>query len=112
MHFRSNISQLGWELFWYYILVSISLPEAILYFWYYKMNFNFASRGNPGPYGAGVVIRNYEGHIIKAVFKQLPPDSNNVSEFEALLLGLVHALSLNASNLLIDGDSMVVYNIF
>ena len=46
------------------------------------------SRGNPGPAGAGAVILGSQGNEIKAVSKFLGSQTNNWSEYEAVILGL------------------------
>ncbi|GLJ36653.1 hypothetical protein SUGI_0737390 [Cryptomeria japonica] len=76
-----------------------------------KLNYDGASRGNPGIFGAGVVIRNSDGNIIRAAYKKLPPDSNNVVEIEALLHGLTLATFMNIPSIIVEGDSKVVFNI-
>lgn len=47
-----------------------------------------AARGNPGPAGCGVVITDEEGVVIEKHKKFLGETTNNVAEYNALLLGL------------------------
>lgn len=46
------------------------------------------ARGNPGPAGAGAVIQNAEGEVLKEVSKFLGKRTNNWAEYEAVILGL------------------------
>ena len=47
-----------------------------------------AARGNPGEAGCGAVIIDESGVVIKEVSRYLGRTTNNVAEYEALLLGL------------------------
>ncbi len=49
------------------------------------------ARGNPGPAGAGAYITDGAGHVVKECSKFLGHATNNVAEYEAVLLGL-HSL--------------------
>jgi len=46
------------------------------------------ARGNPGPAGAGAVIQNGEGKVLKEVSKFLGKRTNNWAEYEAVIVGL------------------------
>lgn len=46
------------------------------------------SRGNPGPAGAGAVVLDSRGNILKEVRAFLGEMTNNEAEYKALLLGL------------------------
>lgn len=46
------------------------------------------SRGNPGPSGAGAVIRNEHGELIATVSEFLGTRTNNYAEYEAVILAL------------------------
>jgi ribonuclease HI len=67
-----------------------------------------ASRGNPGLSGAGVVILNSNQKIIKKGKKFLGSITNNQAEYQALILGLKLALSLDIKNLKVNLDSELV----
>jgi len=72
-----------------------------------KLNFDGASRGNPGLAGIGGVIRNHEGEILHIYSKALREGTNNEMEFAAMEKGL-HILRLNQTgNAVIEGDSEV-----
>lgn len=64
-----------------------------------------ASRGNPGPAGAGIWITDPKGNLLgkKAVF--LGENTNNAAEYLALLIGLEEALALSPTNLKVHLDS-------
>jgi ribonuclease HI len=47
-----------------------------------------AARGNPGPAGAGVVIEESGGEVLRELERYLGSRTNNQAEYEALLLGL------------------------
>jgi hypothetical protein len=57
-----------------------------------KANFDGASRGNPGPAGYGVVLRNSEGQILDMEAGFLGETTNNVAELTGLLRGLQMAI--------------------
>jgi hypothetical protein len=46
---------------------------------FYKLNFDGASKGNPGPAGFGGVFRNSSGTILRIFFGTLGLDSNNAT---------------------------------
>lgn len=48
------------------------------------MNFDGASRGNPGKTGIGGVIRNKAGEIVHIYCRALGESTNNEAEFAAL----------------------------
>ncbi|MCK5123286.1 MAG: ribonuclease HI family protein [Candidatus Pacebacteria bacterium] len=49
------------------------------------------SRGNPGPAAGGVVIKNDQGEVVLKTSKYLGETTNNVAEYEALVLALQKA---------------------
>ena len=67
-----------------------------------------ASRGNPGEAGAGIVLLDKEDNEIAARSSYLGQCTNNVAEYEALLLGLKTARELNCSRLSIFMDSQLI----
>jgi len=46
------------------------------------------ARGNPGPAGAGVIIRDELGNTVASVSKFLGERTNNFAEYEAVILGI------------------------
>jgi ribonuclease HI len=76
----------------------------------YKGYFDGASKGNPGPAGAGIVIVNPEGRVILEYSKELGIRTNNEAEYLALIELLQKALELGIRELEIMGDSQLVIN--
>lgn len=64
-----------------------------------------ASRGNPGPSSAGVVIQDLTGKEICTVSTRLGHSTNNVAEYAALILGMQKALLLGIKEIEIRTDS-------
>lgn len=64
-----------------------------------------ASRGNPGPAGAGYVLYDPDKVKRAAEGRFLGETTNNVAEYQALLLGLNKALELEVRDLKIFSDS-------
>ena len=71
----------------------------------FKMNFDGAAKGNPGPAGFGVIFRNHEGTTAHIYFGSLGCDSNNAAELEGLWQGICIAESENFFPLEVEGDS-------
>jgi ribonuclease HI/probable phosphoglycerate mutase len=67
-----------------------------------------ASRGNPGPAGAGSVLIDAEGRERAARSLCLGCCTNNVAEYRALLLGLQSALELGCKRVDIRLDSELI----
>jgi ribonuclease HI len=64
-----------------------------------------AARGNPGPAGAGAILKSASGRVLAECSKRLGHATNNVAEYEAVLLGLQRALELGIRKLEIRADS-------
>ena len=75
----------------------------------WTINVDGASRGNPGEAGAGAVIVDPEGHTVKKLKKYLGKATNNVAEYNAILIALESArdLGLNSIRILADSELMV-----
>jgi ribonuclease HI len=67
-----------------------------------------AARGNPGPAGAGAVLLDDAGNVIAELGRFLGDQTNNVAEYEGLLLGLRRALALGAHEIEVLADSQLV----
>ncbi len=63
-----------------------------------------ASRGNPGPAGAGVVASRDDKHV-ESTCQYLGHATNNQAEYSALILALERALDLGATQVEIRSDS-------
>jgi len=64
-----------------------------------------AARGNPGPAGAGAVLWDEQGRVLERLGKYLGRQTNNVVEYQALLLGVRRAQELGAEELEVVADS-------
>ncbi|MEW6221352.1 MAG: ribonuclease HI family protein [Thermodesulfobacteriota bacterium] len=64
-----------------------------------------ASKNNPGPAGAGAVIEDAQGNRLAEVSRFLGICTNNVAEYQAVLLGLAEASRLGAQEVLVRVDS-------
>ncbi|MDF1564677.1 MAG: ribonuclease HI family protein [Deltaproteobacteria bacterium] len=64
-----------------------------------------AARGNPGPAGAGAVLQSADGRVLGRVGRYLGHQTNNVAEYEAILLGLRAAQELGATEVRLVSDS-------
>jgi ribonuclease HI len=67
-----------------------------------------ASRGNPGPSGAGAVIVSAAGHIVAKLGKFLGESTNNVAEYTGLILGLKRAKAMGIKELDVFSDSELI----
>ena len=76
----------------------------------YKLNFDGASRGNPGEAGFGGILRNHEGNPLKIYYGYIGWDTNNSAEMEGLWQGLMIAKNLSLHPLIVEGDSQILIN--
>lgn len=67
-----------------------------------------ASRGNPGPAGLGVVLKDDSGKKIKEFHKALGVTTNNAAEYYAVIYGLQEALFQRADDVDLYVDSELV----
>jgi len=63
------------------------------------------SRGNPGPAGYGVVVKNPDGDIVDSLSEYLGVRTNNVAEYAGLLAALEYAVSHHLPCIRILSDS-------
>lgn len=64
------------------------------------------SRGNPGPAGAGIVIRSADdGTVLRRAGVYLGEATNNVAEYRGLIEGLQQARRLGATRVEVVSDS-------
>ncbi|MDO8734498.1 MAG: ribonuclease HI family protein [Elusimicrobiota bacterium] len=68
-----------------------------------------ASRGNPGPSGIGIVVKDISGKVVKNIKKYIGIVTNNTAEYSAFLTALVEAEKLGANKIKIFLDSELVY---
>ena len=64
-----------------------------------------AARGNPGPAGAGAVIKDEHGMALERLKQALGKTTNNVAEYKGLILGLRKARELGAREVEVRADS-------
>lgn len=64
-----------------------------------------AARGNPGPAGAGAVLKDSSGEVVERLGRFLGQNTNNFAEYMGLLLGLRRARELGASSVEVFSDS-------
>ena len=72
------------------------------------------SRGNPGPSGAGAMIRDHLGNSVASVSKFLGHQTNNFAEYEAVILAfheltkLVPIKNRSVTSVIVKMDSELV----
>ena len=74
----------------------------------YTLRTDGGSRGNPGPAGAGFVLEDVAGAIVRSGGRYLGVRTNNEAEYEALIWGLATALDHGVSSLRVCADSELV----
>jgi ribonuclease HI len=67
-----------------------------------------ASRGNPGPAAAGMVIESADGEIVALDKKYLGVMTNNQAEYRALILGLRAVMGFHPAEVRVYMDSELV----
>lgn len=67
-----------------------------------------ASRGNPGPSAAGIVIEDADGNVLESFGRRLGNMTNNAAEYRALILGLEACRNLGAGRVDVRLDSELV----
>jgi ribonuclease HI len=68
-------------------------------------NCDGGSRGNPGPAGYGVYIRDSAGNVIAELSEFLGEKTNNYAEYSAMLAALDYAIQHNYRRLRVIADS-------
>lgn len=63
------------------------------------------ARGNPGPAGIGVVIKDINGTVVEQHAKYLGHTTNNQAEYKAVILGLERCVALGATEVEVVADS-------
>ncbi len=63
------------------------------------------ARGNPGPAGYGVVIKDYSGRHVAALSEYLGHQTNNFAEYQGLIAALEYALQHGPKALKLISDS-------
>eukprot|EP00253_Pinus_taeda_P025774 PITA_25774 len=76
----------------------------------YILNFDGASKGNPGITGYGGVIRNSQGIPLKVYFGSIGWNTNNAAELDGLWKGLQISQQQRYIPLIVEGDSQIIIN--
>jgi len=72
------------------------------------------ARGNPGPAGAGALLRDELGNAVASISQYLGERTNNYAEYEAVILGfqalakIVPAAKRNKTDVIVKMDSELV----
>ena len=66
------------------------------------------ARGNPGPAGIGVVLKDGSGEVIGEIAQGIGVTTNNVAEYKALIAGLELALEKGVTDIEVYMDSKLV----
>lgn len=77
---------------------------------WYKVNFDGASKHNPGIVGCGITIRNENGYSIGAMAIPTGKKNNYIVEASATLYGFLYAKSMNMEKIWLEGDSLNINN--
>ncbi|KAF6136491.1 hypothetical protein GIB67_035050 [Kingdonia uniflora] len=72
------------------------------------LEFDGASKGNPGLAGAGAILRADDGSLVCRLREGVGIATNNVAEYRACILGLKHALKEGFKRICVQGDSKLV----
>jgi ribonuclease HI len=75
---------------------------------YYLLQFDGCSKGNPGMAAAGAVLYKNETEIWSGGKFLGYNETNNYAEYMGLILGLSKAIEFNISDLIVEGDSMLI----
>eukprot|EP00253_Pinus_taeda_P011126 PITA_11126 len=76
----------------------------------FKLNFDGASKGNPGTAGFGGIFRNYVGSPLLIYYGNIGWDTNNSAKLEGLWQGLLLSRNHNFHPLEVEGDSQILIN--
>ncbi|CAA7390632.1 unnamed protein product [Spirodela intermedia] len=74
------------------------------------IEFDGASKGNPGKAGAGAILRSEDGTVVARLREGLGVVTNNVAEYRAIILGMKYALQKGFKRVRVVGDSQLVCN--
>ena len=75
-----------------------------------RIEIDGAARGNPGPAGAGIVLKDPSGKILLEHSVYLGASTNNVAETCALILALQEALKRSIRKVSVFSDSLLLTN--
>ncbi len=72
------------------------------------VNVDGGARGNPGPAAVAAVVATPDGEVIDRAAKVIGRATNNVAEYEAMLLGIERAAAAGACEVDLVGDSELI----
>ncbi|XP_027346113.1 uncharacterized protein LOC113857959 isoform X1 [Abrus precatorius] len=72
------------------------------------LEFDGASKGNPGKAGAGAILRANDGSLVCRLREGVGVATNNAAEYRAMILGMKYALKKGFTGIHIQGDSKLV----
>lgn len=81
----------------------MSQPKKLLI-----VNTDGGARGNPGPAGIGLVIKNESGELLYSHGAYIGDTTNNVAEYSALVKALEECLNLGGTDVKIQMDSELI----
>lgn len=67
-----------------------------------------AARGNPGEAGCGAAILDEHGTVVRELSRYLGRATNNVAEYQGLLMGLEALLRLDRKKIRVQSDSQLL----
>jgi len=67
-----------------------------------------AARGNPGEAGCGSAICDETGAVVKELSRYIGHATNNVAEYEALLMGLEALVQMGRKKVRVQSDSQLL----
>ncbi|VFQ59445.1 unnamed protein product [Cuscuta campestris] len=73
-----------------------------------SLEFDGTSKGNPGPAGAGAVLRADDGTLVCRLREGLGVATSSVAEYRGIILGLTYALGKGFQSVRVQGDSKLV----
>jgi len=92
------------------ILKPITQPRHARLLIPYVLQFDGASRGNPGKCSCGYVIYGHQIALKQGRVYLNDSNTNNYAEYMGLIYGMTEAKNLNINYLHVQGDSLLVIN--
>ncbi|XP_043717944.1 uncharacterized protein LOC122665876 [Telopea speciosissima] len=87
-------------------IVEVRWKQPLQGWW--KLNIDGSSLGNPGSIGAGGIIRDHLGAVLRCFSQYQGVGSNYMAELGAFFTGVGHAREMGAENIWIECDSEAV----
>lgn len=86
----------------------LEVPPISSYCCSCTLEFDGASKGNPGLAGAGAVLHAGDGSMVFRLREGVGVATNNVAEYRGLILGLKYAIEKGFKHIKVQGDSKLV----